>query len=165
MKSCATLRSIYQAVDDEAFAELERRHTSVTIPMGTVYHHAGTVAGGYVCIATGLMRSSILDSKGNDHTTEFFEPGELAIDTTSMFLRKPASESIIAVTKCTGFAITYEAFQALFHEYNSIREWGRTWMSHRYFSLKQRTIASFLGINESTLSRISARITPKRETK
>lgn len=188
MQATPSLREIYASVDDVAFAALELHHHPVHVSAGKVVHTPGGPAHGYICLTHGLMRAYVADPTGRDQTTEFFEAGHIAIDIVSLFLRLPSNETIMAVTDCHGFSLSFDSFQQLFHQYESIREWGRTWMTQRHLALKQRitqersmdvqerylalvqeypnavlyasqrSIASYLGVNESTLSRVCSRM-------
>jgi len=88
------------------------------------------------------------------------------------------------VTDCILWKISFNDFQHLFHSVHGLSEWGRSWFTNQVFSLKQKSldvvtetatnrylkllkekpqiiqnaplkqIASFLGITDTSLSRI-----------
>lgn len=135
-------------------------------------------------LAEGLMRAYTFDLKGNEVTTNFFPNGRQVFDHASFFLQNPSEENIQAVTDCIGFSITFEKMNAIFHSIPEFREYGRRMLVKELVSFKKRTlaiinksaeqryedlikddreifqfvqlkhIASYLGITNSSLSRI-----------
>lgn len=99
-----------------------------------------------------------------------------------------ASENIQALKDSTCWKIDYDVFQELFHSIDGFAEWGRLWMSNSLFQFKQRNldmvsisakdrymrliqekpqvvlhaplknIASYLGITDTSFSRIRKEI-------
>ena len=142
----------------------------------------------YWFIESGFVRSFVVDTEGNDITTNFYAVGDIAIDWTSFFLRNPTRENIQALTDCVCWQLDFETFQSLFHSIQSIREQGRTTLVNSYFSLKRQNvsmiadqakdryirlmkekphiiqnislkhIATYLGITDTSLSRIRKEI-------
>ncbi|AYN68175.1 Crp/Fnr family transcriptional regulator [Euzebyella marina] len=159
-------------------------HTREFIKKGTFVLEKGSVPQEYYILESGLLRSFVHDYNGKDITVNFFTEGELIIEVASLFQRIPSSENIEALTNCTVYKVDFEEFQQLFHEMEGFREWGRAWMSKSLFDFKQRStsmivdsakeryehlmkhrpsvsqkaplkhIASYLGITDSSLSRI-----------
>lgn len=189
------LQRVYAGVSDEGLVDLSASHSRVHLKKGETLSTAGSAADAYMCVTNGLLRSFVIDASGADQTTDFFEPGTLAIDVVSLFLRRPSVETVLAVTECVGYVISYTEFQTLFHKHESIREWGRAWMSKQHLMLKQRmldsytktalerysllaeerpyvmlhashrSIASYLGLNESTLSRLGSKMVAPKDGK
>lgn len=159
-------------------------HRKLCLKKGDFLLRKGQIANNYFCVEKGLIRSYVHDYDGNDITTGFIGENELAIDVVSLFHRIPAVENFQALTDCEGYSIDLNEFQELYHSIKGFNEWGRTWMSGSLFELKQRTIsmitdsaserykrlqarhpkilqqsplkfiASFLGITDTSLSRI-----------
>jgi CRP-like cAMP-binding protein len=159
-------------------------HKKVTFSKGEYLLEKGQVAGQYFCVEHGLVRSFVYDYDGNDITTGFVGKNEIAIDVVSLFHQVPTLEYFQALTDCECYAINLDRFQDLYHSIKGLNEWGRAWMSTSLFELKQRTlsmitdsaterykqlqrqhpqilmqaplkhIASYLGITDSSLSRI-----------
>lgn len=149
-------------------------------------------ANEYYILINGLTRSFVYDYKGDDITTNFFSNNEIVIEVSSLFLRAPAKENIQALTDCECWKIDFNMFQQLFHTIDSFREWGRAWLSDNLFYFKQRSvsivtnsaaerylnlikekpqviqyaplknIASYLGVTDSSLSRIRKEIVKKQ---
>ena len=148
----------------------------------------GKVANNYWFVASGFIRSYVVDTDGNDITTNFFSVKDIVIDWPSFFLRNPTRENIQCITDCTCWQIDFDTFQGLFHGIRNFREHGRTTLVGSYFSLKKHSvsmiadsakdryvqllktkphivqnvslkhIASYLGITDTSLSRIRKEI-------
>jgi len=159
-------------------------HKPVHYKKGDFLLQKGHVANAYQCVEKGLIRSYVYDYNGNDITTGFIGKNEIAIDVVSLFNRVPSVEYYQALTDCDCYLIDFEKFQLLYHSIIGLNEWGRAWMSKSLFELKQRSIAmitdsaserykaletqhpqilqqaplkfiaSYLGITDSSLSRI-----------
>jgi len=148
----------------------------------------GKVASYYYFLESGFLRSYSIDTEGNDITTKFFSAEDIVIDWHSYFLKKPSIESIQALTKGKCWKITFSNFMKLF-QIEAFREVGRTRLINNYFELKGHSvsviadqakdrylnllkekpsivqnvplkhIATYLGIADTSLSRIRKEIT------
>lgn len=135
-------------------------------------------------LAEGLMRAYTYDLNGNEVTTNLFAKHRQVFDHASFFLQAPSEENIQAITDCLAFSITFEKMNALFHAIPQFREYGRGMLVKELVSYKKRTlaminktaeqryedlikddqeifqfiqlkyIASYLGVTNSSLSRI-----------
>jgi CRP-like cAMP-binding protein len=132
----------------------------------------------------GLMRAYTFDLKGNEVTTNFFARNRRVYDQASFFLQTASEENIQAITDCLAYIITFKRMNNLFHSIPEFREYGRGMLVKELVSYKKRTlaminksaeqryedlikddeeifqfaqlkhIASYLGITNSSLSRI-----------
>ncbi|MFK8037887.1 MAG: Crp/Fnr family transcriptional regulator [Crocinitomicaceae bacterium] len=148
----------------------------------------GKVANYYYFLESGFLRSFTIDLEGNDITTKFFSENDIVIDWHSYFLKKSCKESVQAITKVKCWKISFESFMKLFH-IEAFREVGRTRLINDYFELKGHSIsviadqakdrylnlikekpnivqnvplkhiATYLGITDTSLSRIRKEIT------
>jgi CRP-like cAMP-binding protein len=148
----------------------------------------GTTANYYYFMESGFVRSYAIDLEGNDISTKFFSSTDIVIDWHSYFLRAKCREDIQAITPCVAWKITFEDFMKLF-AIEAFREVGRTRLINNYFELKNHTvsviadpakdrylnllkakpdivqnvplkqIATYLGITDTSLSRIRKEIT------
>lgn len=145
---------------------------------------AGQVCRESHFITQGIIRSYTYDLDGNEVTTAFYTPNTFTNDQLSYFSQSPAKEYIQAVTDCQTWCISYEDMQESFHTIPEFREFGRLNIVMQYSILKQRMlsalqetaeqrysqlitgnpeifqyvplkhIASYLGITDTSLSRI-----------
>ncbi len=148
----------------------------------------GEIANYYWFVESGFIRSFVLDTEGDDITTNFYSTGDIVIDWASFFLRKPTREHIQALTDCVCWRLDFDTFQQLFHSIKNFREQGRTTLVGSYFGLKRysismiadqakdrylrlieekphiiqnvslKHIATYLGITDTSLSRIRKEI-------
>ncbi len=135
-------------------------------------------------IEKGILRSYIYDIEGNDITTAFNSPKMHTADFLSFFKRIPSKEYIQALTDCETWYLSYDDMQENFHAMPEFREFGRLNIINHYGILKERMlsmiqetaeqryahlihsnleiiqhvplkyIASYLGITDTSLSRI-----------
>lgn len=159
-------------------------HERVEFKKGEFLLQVRQVSSEYYVMEKGLVRSFVFDYDNKDITTNFYTKNEIVIEVASLFQRLPAQENIQALTDCVCWKINFDDFQKLFHSIEGFSEWGRAWMSQSLFELKKRsvsmvtdsatdrylqlirnqpeilmgaplkTIASYLGITDTSLSRI-----------
>jgi CRP-like cAMP-binding protein len=145
----------------------------------------------YYFLETGFARSYVIDLEGNDITTKFYSAKDIVIDWHSYFLKTKCRENIQAISTCSAWKITFENFMKLF-KIEAFREIGRTRLVNNYFELKNHSlsiiadtaserylsllkskpdivqnvplkqIATYLGITDTSLSRIRKEISDKK---
>lgn len=138
----------------------------------------------YFFLEDGYMRAYTYDLDGNDVTTAFYSGSQVVCELFSFFKRVPSKENIQALSDCDAWFITFEELQQVFHAMPEFREFGRAILVNAYAGLKQRmlstlhetaeerysnllssnpdifnhaplkNIASYLGITDTSLSRI-----------
>jgi len=148
----------------------------------------GKTAHYYWFIQSGLVRYYAVDTEGNDITTNFYAVGDIVIDWPSFFLRNQTRENFQALSTCICWQLDFDTFPELFHSIGSFREQGRTTLVGSYFALKRHSIsmiadqakdrylrlikekpqivqsvslkhiATYLGITDTSLSRIRKEI-------
>ncbi|AZA89922.1 fumarate/nitrate reduction transcriptional regulator [Chryseobacterium nakagawai] len=168
----------------EELDEIFQAHEKKFFQKGDFILEEGKMANEYYILDSGLARSFVNDFNGNEVTTHFFVENEVIIEVLSMFQRIPTQENIVCITDCECWKMGYDTFEELFHKIPNLREWGRAWMSKELFDYKQRSvemftlsatkrylnlmeqkpkvvqfaplkqIASYLGITDTSLSRI-----------
>jgi CRP-like cAMP-binding protein len=147
----------------------------------------GTTANFYYFLESGFARSFAISPEGDDISTKFFSSLDVVIDWNSYFLKTKCREDIQAITPCVAWKITFENFMKLFN-IEAFREVGRTRLINNYFELKNHSvsliadpakdrylnlvqqkpdlvnnvplkqIATYLGITDTSLSRIRKEI-------
>lgn len=146
----------------------------------------GRVCDEYLLLDSGLVRAFVNDPAGHDVTTGLYGSGQLVFEVASFFNRTPSQENMQALAAGTGWSITYEQLNALFHARPEFREFGRSVLVKSLATLKGRMLAlitetaatryaqllhaqpqlvqqvplkylaSYLGITDTSLSRIRA---------
>jgi CRP-like cAMP-binding protein len=158
------------------------------IKKGEFIVNKGVVVNHYYLVDSGFLRSFVIDINGNEITTNFYSKTNMILEETSFFLRTPAKEYIQAVEDCVLWSKNFDTFQENFNASEKYRDWGRAHLSKNFFAFKQRSIsmitetatdryknllehnpqvikkaslkhiASFLGITDTSLSRIRKEI-------
>jgi CRP-like cAMP-binding protein len=151
---------------------------------GELLLQAGKVADEYLFLERGFIRSYLFDTEGNEITMNFYSQNEVVFEVASFFQRSPSQEYFEATEDCTGWVLTYEKLNYLFHTLPEFRDFGRAILVKGFISFKLRTlaminktaeeryelllksnptifqhaslkhIASYLGITDTSLSRI-----------
>lgn len=165
------------------FDEIEFAKSEYLLKQGRV--------SGYFYLAKGFARAFTFDTNGNEITTYFYSKGKVIFEAASFFLRLPSTENIQAITDCNVFATSFEKLNMLFHSVPEFREFGRAMLVKEFVAYKQRTlsminksaeeryanlmetnteifqfaqlkhIASYLGMTDTSLSRIRKELTKK----
>ena len=145
---------------------------------------AGKVSNEYFFLAEGFVRAFTVDADGQEVTTNFFGKNRAVFEVSSLFMRTVSTETIQALTGSTAFVIEFDTLNKLFHSIPEFREFGRAMLVKEFAAFKQRTlalinkraeeryadlietnkevfqyaplkyIASYLGITDTSLSRI-----------
>ncbi|MES2380642.1 MAG: Crp/Fnr family transcriptional regulator [Bacteroidota bacterium] len=169
---------------NEKVSEIVKLFQQLSVPKNTIYLNEGQVSNAYAFLTKGYMRAFTYDTEGNEVTTAFYQNNQLVFEVNSFFTRTPSKECIQAITDCTVFYIDFNQLNQLFHSIPEFREFGRSVLVKCFVDLKQRTlaminetaeqryisllannpnifqfaslkhIASFLGITDTSLSRI-----------
>ena len=158
---------------------------------GFLFLREGQVSNEYLILREGFMRAWCMDTDGNEVTTAFYHGVGPVFEVASFFNRSASKENIQALTYCAGSVITFEKLNMLFHTLPEFREFGRSILVKGFASLKLRMlsmitetaeerytflvqnnpevfqhaplkqIASYLGITDTSLSRIRKEMTKK----
>ncbi|MDE3145643.1 MAG: Crp/Fnr family transcriptional regulator [Bacteroidota bacterium] len=152
----------------------------------------GKISNDYLFLEEGFMRAFTFDINGYEVTTYFYPKNRAVFEASSFFMRTISTENIQAVTDCKGYSITYDKLNMLFHSVPEFREFGRAMLVKEFVAFKQRTlslinksaeeryanlinsnkeifqyaqlkhIASYLGITDTSLSRIRKEFSKKQ---
>lgn len=170
------------------YERIIQAHSKIDVKNGAILLDEGSITHEYYIIEEGLFRSFVIDYNGKEITTEFYSPGELIIESFSFFHKSPALEKYQALLDAIVWKIDYTNFQKLLNEMEGLREWGRSWATSHLLFMKKRSvnmltmnatdrylnllterpqviqgaplkqIASYLGITDTSLSRIRKEI-------
>jgi len=164
--------------------ETVSRYRPETLPARSLFLEKGKVATRLAYLRSGMMRSFFHDDRANEITTHFFKKGSVVISMKSFNDQVPSRENIIAIEDCEIDVITFDRMQELIREVPAWRQIGKDVDEAMYNSLMNRSIqlqtltaseryelfikkhadilqkvalkhiASYLGIDIATLSRI-----------
>ena len=164
------------------------RCNEVTFEKNDYLLKEGQVEKKYWFLESGFLRSYIIDTEGNDITFNLYASGDVVIDYPSIFFFAPTRENIQALTDCVCWEIDVDSFQELFGSVPNYREQQKGLLVGSYFALKEHSIsliadqakdrylkllkekphiiqnvslkhiATFLGITDTSLSRIRKEI-------
>ncbi|TDP60163.1 Crp/Fnr family transcriptional regulator [Flavobacterium dankookense] len=164
------------------------KYKKVIISKNDYLLNQGTIEKKYWFVESGFIRSYIIDTEGNDITFNLYASGDVVIDYPSFFFLFPTRENIQALTDCVCWEIDFASFQELFNSISNYREQQRGLLVGSYFALKEHSIsliadqakerylkllkskphivqnvslkhiATFLGITDTSLSRIRKEI-------
>ena len=144
----------------------------------------GSISDKYLLLGSGYMRAYAYDLNGDSVTTGFYAAGKTVFEVASWFNRQPSTENIQAITDCEGWYINYKDLTELSANLPAFREFTQSMLVQGFMALKNNAlslinesaeqrysrlsetypdicnnaplkhIASFLGITDSSLSRI-----------
>ena len=164
--------------------EIAGRFLEKEIAKGDLFLKAGQLSNEYLFLDSGYMRAFAIDPEGNEVTTAFYSPNNVVFEVSSFFTRSASMENIQALSDCSGWYINFNTLNDLFHGLPEFREFGRNILVQGFTALKARTlymitesaeerylrllnknpevfqqaplkcIASYLGITDTSLSRI-----------
>jgi CRP-like cAMP-binding protein len=164
------------------------KYNQITLAKGDYLLQEGVVEKKYWFVEKGFIRSYIIDTEGNDATFNLYASGDVVIDYPSFFFFAPTRENIQAISDCVCWEITFNDFTELFNQIANYREQQRGLLVGSYFALKEHSIsliadqakdrylkllktkphivqnvslkhiATFLGITDTSLSRIRKEI-------
>ncbi len=171
--------------------KMSDRFEFIDFKKGDYILQQGTIANDLMIVLEGLLRSFAIDPDGNEITTNFHGKGSGVLEVASFFLRVPTKENTQALIDGKGLKVSFEGFQELFHSIPKFREAGRARLVNGFLALKNRSlsiitdsaetrylqlvnthpqviseaplkhIASYLGITDTSLSRIRRELAKK----
>jgi CRP-like cAMP-binding protein len=171
--------------------EIATHFQPIQITKNNYFIKEGKISNTYLFLETGFIRAFTFDPDGNEVTTEFYSKNQMVFEVGSFFQKTVSKENFQALEDCKGCFINFDQLQVLFHSIPEFREFGRMILVKGFISFKQRTlslinetaeqryesliktrpeifqkaqlkyIASYLGITDTSLSRIRREVLNK----
>ena len=171
--------------------EIADRFKEKTIGKNEFLLVEGKTCNEFHFLDNGFLRSYTYDVKGVEITTNFYADEQVVCEMFSFFKQVPSQENFQALTECKTWYISFAELQVAFHSMPDFREFGRSMLVSAYAELKQRMlsmlhdtaeqrynlligsnpdvfqhatlkyIASYLGVTNTSLSRIRKEITKR----
>ncbi len=171
--------------------EIDSYFIEKCLSKNTLHLKEGAVSNEYMVLESGFLRAFTSNHQGEEVTTAFYAPGSVVFEVASFFNRVPSKENIQALADSKGWVITFDQLNHLFHAYPAFREFGRGVLVKGFAALKERMlstitetaeeryltllqnkpdifqqsplkyIASYLGVTDTSLSRIRKELTKK----
>lgn len=181
----------HPSLSKEKATDIASNFHRLSLRKGDLFLKAGEINDSYLFLESGFLRSYLYDTEGTEVTLSFFPPTSVVFEVSSFFQRVPSAETIEVLTDAHGWVLTFDEVNKLFHSIPEFREFGRALLVKGYIAFKQRTlsminqtaeqryerlltsnpeifqytplkhIASYLGITDSSLSRIRREFTKK----
>ncbi|HEV2479896.1 MAG TPA: Crp/Fnr family transcriptional regulator [Puia sp.] len=188
-----TLASSNVSASGEVLEEIVDHFEPKSFARHDYFVTAGKVNTHHFFMAEGFMRGFTHNPEGEEVTTDFFHSNRPVFEANSFITQTRSLENIQAITNCHGFMLSYQKSNTLFHALPAFREFGRRMLLNEFAAYKKRTlllitqtaeeryvdlinankeifqyaqlkhIASYLGITDSSLSRIRKEFMRKRE--
>ncbi|MBO9730723.1 MAG: Crp/Fnr family transcriptional regulator [Chitinophaga sp.] len=187
-----TLSSSPLSPSSQVLEEIASHFEPKSFDKNELFVKEGQVSTGSFFMTDGFMRTFINNTEGEEVTTYFFTKNGHVSEITSLFSRTRSMENIQSITACHGFFLSIEKLNTLFHSVPEFREFGRAMLVREFTAYKKRTlslinqtaeeryrdlintskeifqhvplkyIASYLGITDSSLSRIRREFSKKQ---
>jgi CRP-like cAMP-binding protein len=171
-------------VSQEQAEEIAAQFFHKTIAKNEFHLRERQICDEYLFLEEGYMRAFAHDVNATEVTTTFYMPGQPVFEVSSFFNRTASKEAMQALTDCSGWYISYAQLNNLFHFMPAFRDFGRSVLVKGFAALKERMlsqitetaeeryarllhttpqilqvahlkhIASYLGITDTSLSRI-----------
>ena len=171
--------------------EIAAHFQEMEIKKNEFFIKQGRICNKYLFLENGFIRSYTFDLDGNDVTTEFYSNNQIVFEVGSFFQKTLSKENFQALEDSEGWYIDFDQLNMLFHSIPEFREFGRMILVKGFISFKQRAlslinesaeqryetlikarpeifqraplkyIASYLGITDTSLSRIRRELAHK----
>ena len=175
-------------IQKEIVGEITKTFCDFTLDKNTILLDKDTISTKTYFLEKGYMRSYILDEDNQEVTTNIYSAPCFVNDFLSFFKKQPSKEIFQTITNCTFWETSLENVQFNFHNIPEFREFSRLLFVINYYNLNDRLIemasqkaetrylnlikqkphifqyvplkiiASYLGITDTSLSRIRKEI-------
>lgn len=178
------IASLLPEIPHEVMDQLTAGCVPSSIPKHSLLIEEGKIISKSFFLESGYVHSFVLDQDGVEVTTNIYEAPCFVNDFTSFFKQIPSTQSFRALTDCQCLTLSIELVEHKFHLIPAYREFGRMLVLDHYDKLDERMlgmikdkaetrylkllskhpdlfqnvslkiIASYLGITDTSLSRI-----------
>jgi CRP-like cAMP-binding protein len=175
-------------MSDSKVDELTADFECFSFPKGAFLLEENKINRQSYFLEEGYVRAYTLDVSGKEVTTKIYSAVSFVNDFLAFFKEQPARENFQTLTHCSGWTISLDNVEKYFRDYPEFREFGRLLVLHHYELLNERMlemikdsaetrylklltrhpaifqnvslkiIASYLGITDTSLSRIRKEI-------
>jgi len=175
-------------IQKEIVEKITETFSSFTLEKNTILLDKNAVSTKTYFLEKGYVRSYILNEDNEEITTNIYSAPCFVNDFLSFFTKQPTKEIYQTITECSFWETSLENVQANFHSIPEFREFSRLLFvinhsklndrliemaskkaetrylsllaeqSHIFQNVPLKIIASYLGITDSTLSRIRKEI-------
>lgn len=186
-------KALCSTITEEEQAFIKSHLTVSNLKVKDLYLRVGEVQRSIAFLVKGLMRIYYIDNKGNSITVWFAKEGEYATEYTSFIRQKPSIYHIECLEHCTVINLPFTAMQAGYEKYKNIEKYGRLITEEVFVLQQNRIqsflfcnaeeryldfiknqagllnritltdLASFLGLERQSLSRIRKAISIKKD--
>ncbi|MEH0157069.1 Crp/Fnr family transcriptional regulator [Limibacter armeniacum] len=176
-------------IEKEVVAQITKTFEPFELEKNAVLLGENTISTQTFFLEKGFVRSYILNEDNEEVTTNIYMAPCFVNDFLSFFKKQPTKEVYRTITDCTFWATGLENVQANFHNIPEFREFSRLLFVINYYNLNDRLIeissqkaetrylnllkqkpqifqhvplkiiASYLGITDTSLSRIRRELT------
>ncbi|QWX83627.1 Crp/Fnr family transcriptional regulator [Cellulophaga sp. HaHaR_3_176] len=176
------------AISEPVVKEITETFSYFTLDKNTVLLDKDTISTKTYFLEKGYIRSYILNEDNEEVTTNIYTAPCFVNDFLSFFKKQPTKEVYQTLTDCSFWETNFDNVQANFHNITEFREFSRLLFVINYYKLNDRLIemasqkaetrylnllklqphifyhvplkiiASYLGITDSSLSRIRKEI-------
>ena len=176
-------------IEKETVEQITKTFSNFTLHKNTILLNKNTISTKTYFLEEGYMRSYIINEDNEEVTTNIYAAPCFVNDFLSFFKKQPTKEIYETLTDCSFWATGLENVQENFHNIPEFREFNRLLFVINYYKLNDRLIetvsqkaetrylnllkkqphifqhvplkiiASYLGITDSSLSRIRKDIT------
>lgn len=140
--------------------EIAANFQPIEIAKDDYFIKAEKLSNKYLFLEKGFIRAFTFDPDGNEVTTDFYSDNQIVFEVGSFFQNTASKENFQALENSTGWYITYDQLQALFHSIPEFREFGRMILVRGFIAFKQRTLSL---INETAEQRYETLIKARPE--
>ena len=185
------LLSTYVQMPSEKAEQLFEHATSITIAADAVLMQVGQIPRYFYVVNSGLLRAVLISNEGKEYSKEFYWEKDVIFGMRSMISDQPLPYSVISVEPCRLFRVPIQHYRQLVESYSAWKDYHIRQLNmhllhkevkeellllnsneqrvqqmyQRYPDLVQRVpatlVASYLGLNPVSLSRIKKRLALK----